>query len=528
MRRPLLLTGFMATGKSTVGREVARQAGRPFVDLDDRVEARCGRSVSEIFRDQGEATFRALERDALNEVLSELASNPPVVALGGGTLLDRGARLDALDRAVLVTLEATPVEIARRSIGDRERPLLQGPDPAQRAAELLSLRAHCYAESHAKIRTDSRSVSDIAVSVLEVWKSDAIAVAAGDRSYAVEIGTGLLQARLPDAIGAASRVILISDRTVFALHGARALTALTPRSSVVVELEPGEENKHIASVETIWTRALEAGADRKSVVIALGGGVVSDIAGFAASTYMRGIPWVGIPTTLLAMVDASVGGKTGVDLSDVKNAVGAFWQPQRVLCDVELLATEGRRGFRSALAEVVKTALIGDPDLLDLLEEEAPKLIGGNVAQLGIHEELVRRSIRVKASIVSRDERESGLRALLNLGHTIGHALEAVAGLGRLTHGEAISLGLVAALRIGVRLGLTPEPLATRTEHLLGALGLPTDLSLEPMSDAVRLIAHDKKRSGQNLRFIVARAAGSVEALDVPLDRLTELALALK
>jgi shikimate kinase/3-dehydroquinate synthase len=521
----------MATGKSTVGRQIALRAGRPFVDLDVLVEARAGRSVSDIFRDQGEAAFRLLEREVLSEVLSDSARTRPVVALGGGTLLDRATRLDAIDRAVLITLDASPDEVARRARGDRERPLLQCSDPAQRAAELLAVRGASYAESHARIRTDELSVEQVADAALEIWKSDPLAVAAGERSYAVEIGVGLLETRLPSAIGAASRVILVSDRTVYALHGARAQAAIEKHPSVYVELLPGEEHKHIRSVEAIWTRALEAGADRRSLLVALGGGVVSDIAGFAAATYMRGVAWIGVPTTLLAMVDASVGGKTGVDLGPAKNAVGAFWQPKRVLCDVGLLATESPRGFRSALAEVVKSALIGDPGLLTLLETDADALFGGDaadVARLTLLEELVRRSIRVKANIVSRDERESGQRALLNLGHTVGHALEAVAGYTRLTHGEAISLGLVAALRIGVELGVTPKAVVRRIEGLLARLGLPTDLSAEPIEDAVRLIGHDKKRAGQRLRFIVARDEGHVEGLDVGLEELAQLTRSLK
>jgi 3-dehydroquinate synthetase len=235
---------------------------------------------------------------------------------------------------------------------------------------------------------------------------------------------------------------------------------------------------------------------------------------------MRGIPWVGVPTTLLAMVDASVGGKTGVDLMSAKNAVGAFWQPLRVLCDIELLATESERGFRGALAEVVKTALIGDPELLELLES-APLELAQWSAELRV--EIVRRSIRVKARIVSEDERESGRRAVLNLGHTVGHALEAVSGYSRLTHGEAVSLGLVAALRIGVGLGVTPPDLAERGEALLTRLRLPTDIASEPLEDSLRLIGHDKKRAGKHVRFIVAKSPGAVDAIDLELSSLQAL-----
>jgi shikimate kinase/3-dehydroquinate synthase len=301
--------------------------------------------------------------------------------------------------------------------------------------------------------------------------------------------------------------------------------ALGPEARpVVVELTPGEEHKHVGSVERIWRAALDASADRSSIFVAFGGGVASDITGFAAATYMRGVPWLCVPTTLLAMVDASVGGKTGVDLQAAKNAAGAFHQPKAVVCDVDLLATESLRGFRSALAEVVKTALIGDADLLDYLEANAAALTQRDPALLV---EIVRRSMRVKARIVSLDERESGPRAKLNLGHTIGHALEANAGYSRLSHGEAISLGLVAALRIGVRLGVTPRPLADRVHALLDRIGLPTDLGAENLEQALQLVGHDKKRAGKKLKFVVVRAPESVDTMDIELERVKELGLGL-
>jgi shikimate kinase/3-dehydroquinate synthase len=524
MRRPLLLNGFMATGKSSVGRALASRVNHPFIDLDERIEARAGASVSEIFAQHGEAAFRSLERAELAAVLNDPGPRPPVVALGGGALTRRDSRLDALDRAVVVTLQASAEEIARRASVNADRPLLQGADPVERARELLAQRAAGYAEAHARIATEGRSIDAVASDALSAWELDALVVAAGERSYVVEIGAGILASRLAAAVGNPSRLLLVTDSNVLRLHGASALSLLSALNPAVVELAPGEEHKHIGSAERIWRAALEASADRKARVLAFGGGVVTDVAGFAAASYMRGISWVGAPTTLLAMVDASVGGKTGVDLLTAKNAVGAFWQPSRVLCDTELLKTESDRAFRSALAEVVKTALIGDPDLLDLLESTVGR-IAERPSELLV--ELVRRSIRVKARIVSEDERESGRRALLNLGHTVGHALEAVSGYSRLTHGEAVSLGLVAALRIGVGLGVTPPALAERAEALLARLCLPTDIASEPLEASLQLIGHDKKRAGRHVRFIVAKAAGDVGMLDLELSSLQSLTLSL-
>jgi 3-dehydroquinate synthetase len=220
------------------------------------------------------------------------------------------------------------------------------------------------------------------------------------------------------------------------------------------------------------------------------------------------------------MVDASVGGKTGVDLGEAKNAVGAFWQPARVLCDVDYLATEAERGYRSGLAEVVKTALIGDPELFELLERE---VVGIAARDRDLLTDIVRRCIRVKARIVSQDPREQGLRAVLNLGHTVGHAVESQAGFERLTHGEAVSLGLVAAVRIGHELGHTPKELVERTERLLVGLSMQTAIEKEPLAEAAELIGHDKKRAGSKVNFVFARGIGDVFTSPLELAQLRDL-----
>ncbi len=528
MRRPLLINGFMATGKSTVARRVAELSGRRFVDLDAHIEQEAGLSITEIFGTRGEAAFRALERERLRSLLAEFRKGglpAPVVALGGGALLRREVRLQALEEAVVVTLEASASEILARSAGG-ERPLLAGSDPRERVAALLEARGHVYAEAHARIVTDGLDVEEVAARVIAVWQRDAVAVAADQRSYAVEIATGGLGERLADLVRGAPLALLVSDSNVFPLHGEPVMAALARGAGRVASLvlPAGEEHKTLGAPSRIWEHALGVGADRKSVFVALGGGVVSDITGFAAASWMRGVNWIGMPTTLLSMVDASVGGKTGVDLATAKNAIGAFWQPSAVLCDVSLSATEPNRGYVSGLAEVVKTALIGDPALFDLLERETAAV---NRREPALVEEMVRRCVRVKARVVGLDAREGGVRATLNLGHTLGHALEAQGNYSALTHGEAVALGLVAALGVGERLGLTPSALRERTVALLAALKLPTDLAAQPLAEASRLVGQDKKRAGAHLKFVVARAIGTVETVELPLDRLQELATSL-
>ncbi|HEY0466113.1 MAG TPA: 3-dehydroquinate synthase [Polyangiaceae bacterium] len=517
----------MATGKSTVGALVAQTAGRPFIDLDRTLENEAGASIESLFATRGEAAFRALERACLERVLSEAtrAAEAPVIAVGGGALLARDVRLRALDECVVVSLEGSPAELTRRALLQGMRPLLSGPNPEQRVSELLSLRSTSYAEAQERISSEA-PLESVAAAVREAWSRDELAVAAGEASYGVQTGLGFASGRVGALLAQSPVCVLVSDTTVSALHAAPIEAALRAAGArlIRIDLTPGEAHKNIASIERIWHAALSGGADRKATFVGLGGGVVTDMTGFAASTWMRGVRWLCLPTTLLGMVDASVGGKTGVDLAAAKNAVGAFWQPSAVLCDVHYLSTESARGFISGLAEVVKTALIGDPELFTLLESNAERIAARDA---DLTAELVRRSIRVKARIVSFDQREHGLRAVLNLGHTVGHALEAQAGYSALSHGEAVSLGLVAALRLGEALGLTPRDLTERTLALLRRLGLPASLAGQPLAAAVDLLGHDKKRAGSTVKFVFARALGRVETQSLALSELRTRVLQL-
>jgi shikimate kinase/3-dehydroquinate synthase len=521
-RTTLLLSGFMGTGKTTVGRRVAERAGAPFVDLDDVVAAGAGRPVPEIFAAEGEAAFRRREAEALDR---ELAGPPGrVVALGGGALLDPARRRAALAKARVVTLAARPETIEARTAG-AGRPLLGADEGrSERIRALLAARGEAYAEAHARVATDAVSIDEAASAVLAAWARPAVAVPLGLRSYAVRFA-----AREPEVAAAAvadlrpSAVFLVTDETVHRLWGATLEAALAargaaPRATVV--LPPGEEHKHIASVERALAAMVEAGADRDAVVVGLGGGVVTDVAGFTAAVLLRGVRWVAAPTTLLGMVDASVGGKTGVDLGPAKNAVGAFHQPSAVVVDAAHVTTETPRAYASGLAEVVKSAAIGDPDLFALIERDPDPVLARDLARV---EEIVLRSVAVKAAIVARDEREAGDRALLNFGHTLGHALEAEGGFSRLTHGEAVALGMVAALRVGEALGATPPALARRVTSLLARVGLPTDLDAQPVAQALPFVALDKKRRGGAIRFVLLHGLGDARVREVAPEALPAL-----
>lgn len=525
LERPVLLNGFMASGKSTVGRALATLADVPFVDLDQRVEATAGKCIADIFAQDGEATFRRLERQELERVLF---SQPCVVALGGGALLHSDTRFRALERAVVVSLKASLQTLTQRASNDgsTQRPLLRDAD-SEHVQTLLELRSKAYAEAHAVVVTDGRTPEAIAAELLAIWRRDPICVASGEQSYVVDVNRDFAPQSVASSLGGnVTGALLITDRTVDALYGDvyRAALSKTPFKHSTFVLEPGEEHKHIGSLEAIWNHALRHGSDRKLRMIGVGGGVVTDVTGFAAATWMRGVPWFSVPTTLLGMVDASVGGKTAVDLPQAKNCVGAFWQPAAVMCDVAHLRTEPARGFRSGFAEVVKTALLGDANLFDLLEQNCEgKINAATSFEPELLASIVRRCIAVKASIVTRDPFENGVRAALNLGHTVGHAIESVGGFGHHTHGEAVSLGLIAALRIGSELGHTPPDLTRRVTRLLTALGLPTALEAEPLDEASRLLGYDKKRGGNDVKFVFCPEPGRVVFERLPISRLQEL-----
>jgi 3-dehydroquinate synthase len=318
------------------------------------------------------------------------------------------------------------------------------------------------------------------------------------------------------------KAALVTDSSVAAIYLEPALESLRAArlevSSTIVP--PGEGSKTLARAGELYDRMLRAGLDRGSVLVALGGGVVTDLAGFVAATYMRGIPWVAVPTTLLGQVDASVGGKTAVDHPECKNLIGAFHQPSAVLCDVATLATLPDEELRNGLAETVKHAVIRDPDLFKDLERRADAILARDPAVL---EPIVARNVRIKADVVAADERESDLRRILNYGHTIGHALESLLGL---THGRAVALGMMAEARMAERRGLVGRAVVERQKALLERFGLP--VSLPTGADAERCLAimrHDKKAEAGRMRFVLPEAIGRVRIVDDVSDEEIRAAL---
>jgi shikimate kinase/3-dehydroquinate synthase len=508
----VVVTGFMGTGKTTVGREVARRLGRPFVDMDTEIEARAGKSIPRLFAEDGEAAFRQMEA-ALCQELS--VQQGLVIATGGGALVDPVNRAWMMESGTVVCLTCDVDEILRRvkGAGNSDRPLLDVADPRAEIEQLVEMRHEAYAAIPWQIDTAGLSIEEVAARVVEIAGVITLPVRYPGGQYEIQIGSGLL-AHVGGSLRAldvpeGSRVAVVSNPLVAPLYGAQVEDALQLAGfqPFVCSMPDGEQHKTLAIVATLYEQFLAGGLDRSGTVLSLGGGVTGDVAGFAAATFMRGVRFVQVPTTLLAMVDASVGGKTGVDLRQGKNLVGVFKQPALVVIDPTVLVTLPAEEIRSGLAEVIKHGVIGAPDLFAKLEAKAGRLSSWREKD-GVG--WIARSLRVKIRIVEEDPFEQGCRAVLNLGHTVGHALEKLSGFA-LRHGEAVSIGMAVAARIAVEQGRADPSLADRIEAVLLAWGLP--VRCPPFAaDAIwRAMGHDKKRQGRALRWVLPRAIGEVE-----------------
>ena len=518
--RHLALIGAMGAGKSTVGAQLAAALQRPFVDVDAEVVRAEGRSIAAIFAQDGEPAFRAAEQAAL---AAALAGPPAVLACGGGTAIDPRNRTGLAAAARTICLTAPTMVLAARVAGDPGRPLARD----SQALEILVTERRAVVAEAADLVVDASEgePAEICERVLcclaagPSWRRESAVIGgaaegAGGLVCRLLAGAGVRAAALPAlaALGS-SRVAVVSDATVWPLHAAAIANGLADLGCRVERhsLVGDEAHKTLADWVELVTALTRGGADRDLLVVAVGGGVVCDMAGFAAATALRGVRHALLPTTLLAQVDAAIGGKTGVDTVDGKNLVGAFHQPRLVVCDSDWLATLPPRELAAGMAEVVKTALVADAGLWQLLQQVAGPAASLSSETLGT---IVARCAAAKLDVVRRDPHERGLRRALNFGHTLGHALEREAGFGVWLHGEAVAIGSRLALDVGVALGLTPEPLRDAALLLLRTLGLPTELP-SAFADAagqqrlLAALAHDKKAVGDGVRFVVVCEPGT-------------------
>jgi shikimate kinase/3-dehydroquinate synthase len=526
--RSLVLVGMMGSGKTTVGRRLALRLGLPFVDVDQEIVEAAGMPIADIFARHGEPHFRDGERRVMNRVL---ADGPRVVATGGGAFMNEATRARIGENSISIWLKADLDTLMRRVRKRPTRPLLQTPDPVATMRRLLAEREPIYAQADVIVCSREASHENVVEDVLCALEAHVggdraakrmksgerveIGVELPGRRYDIVIGEALLSdagvriARLAPGASCA----IVTDTNV-ARHHLPVLEASLDAARIrhaAITIAPGESSKSLATYERLCDAILAARMERGDIVVALGGGVVGDLAGFAAATVRRGMRLVQIPTSLLAQVDSSVGGKTGINSPHGKNLIGAFHQPSLVLADTSVLATLPEREFRAGYAEIVKYGLIDDADFFYWLESEWPNVFAGGPARM----RAIAKSCAAKAAVVIRDETEQGVRALLNLGHTFAHAFERLTNYDseRLVHGEAVALGIACAFRFSNAQGLCSGQEAQRVVRHLDTVGFRTQIGNIPgwnadASAIVDAMFQDKKVQRGALTLILARGIG--------------------
>ena len=536
----ILLVGFMASGKTEAGKALARLTGWPLVDTDAEIVARAGRPIHQIFQEEGEPAFRVLEAKVVQELC---AGSRKIIAAGGGAFLDPGNRARMLAGGLVFCLRAQPETIYRRITmlppsqggpeGQPVRPLLAGDNPLARIRELLAQRSQAYAQAHFTVETDDLTTEQVAGRILELCGPDleklkgelmagadlAAVVHHSGGEYPVVAGWGVIDNlgdRLTD-LGIKGTAYIITDSRVMNPYGRmvqRALQKVGIGAHCFI-IPAGEPSKSFSVAQGIYDWLVGLRAERGQAIIAVGGGVAGDLAGFVAATYLRGVPFIQVPTSMAAMVDASIGGKVAVNLPQAKNMVGAFYQPLGVFADVQSLSTLGKRELAEGWAEAIKHGFILDASLVDAFEEHAEALM---TVEPEISTELIRRSMAIKADVVGRDERETlGIRILLNYGHTIGHALESSTEYGSFLHGEAVSIGMMGAAHIAEQMGMISEEVVARQQRLLERFNLPIRASGVAVDAVLGAMTLDKKVQGGSNRWVLLEAIGkAVVRSDVP------------
>ncbi|MDR2895165.1 MAG: 3-dehydroquinate synthase [Propionibacteriaceae bacterium] len=500
----IVLIGLPGSGKSTVGAELAVRLGVDLLDSDQLVEKTAGRSIAEMFAGDGEAYFRQLE----TQVILENLDNVDLLALGGGAVMTP-AIAAALAGHQVIWLDAPWAALVERLAADSSRPLL-ATDLAATLEQLAAQRRSTY-HRLADLQIPADQTVTAVVDRIIAWLGESkplstrVIEVRSDRPYAVTIGPGGL-AQLAAMLGDASRVAIIHPPVMAAIAG--DLAAILPEPKLL-PVPVGEPAKTVTVLAGLWTELARSGFTRNDLIIGLGGGSTTDLAGFTAASWLRGIAYISVPTTVLAMADAAVGGKTGINLEQGKNLVGAFWEPRGVICDTALLASLPRPEVVSGLAEVVKCGFIADPAILDLAA--APALRHGH-CQDPVFIDALTRAIVVKASVVATDLREQSPggaigREALNYGHTLAHAIESLTDY-HWSHGQAVSVGMVFAAEVARAIGWLTKDEVDLHRQLLTGVGLPTRFDQATWPALRQVMSLDKKARGHRLRLVLLNGLG--------------------
>ena len=524
----IFLVGFSGTGKSEIGPIISNILSYKFIDLDSEIVKHFDKSIDKVFSEDSENIFRKKESELLEYYGS---SSNLVIATGGGVIINNDNYELMKSNGFIVCLEATAQTIFTRLTNEKAkteiRPLLKGNVSVDFISQIKNTRQQYYAKSDWTVHTDSLTPYQSAEEVARIYKTfinldisrfeqaDIKADLAGIVTYSNGVcplysGWDIYEdiPKIFSKLDIQGNLFLISDKNVYSLYGdeVEKRIALTGKQVFSHQLEPGEHNKTFNTINNVYRWLAESKAQRRDTIVALGGGVVGDMAGFVAATYNRGLGFIQIPTSLAAMVDASVGGKTAVDLPEGKNLVGAFYQPQVVIADVSTLRSLPHRETMEGWAEAIKHGLILDKQLFEVFENRYEQLLN---LDPNLTTDVVKRSIQIKAEIVSQDEKETrGIRTLLNYGHTIGHGLEAATGYHQLLHGEAVSIGMMGAGMIGNRMGITDGSILERQLSILKKFDLPTsfkDINIDSIKAAMSL---DKKAVGSSINWVLLPEIG--------------------
>ncbi len=520
----IILTGFSFTGKSVVGKEVARRLGWNFIDCDEEITVLARKPIPDIFAQDGEEQFRKLECQVLEKACKGKGS---VIATGGGAIVTQRNRELFARSGVVICLEAKPQTIYERLRAAQKgnsvvRPLLAVADPLGRITQLKASRQPYYATADCSVYTDSLSLDEVSDEVIHAFrqvsaqKSGApysegasFVVTTPTQSYPVFVGWGLMDdlGRRMRQVGLSDCANIISDEEVFLHHGARASESLEQAGFTIESflVPPGETTKTMDTALKLYDWLVMRHAERGHAIVALGGGMVGDLGGFVAATFLRGLPLVQVPTTLMAMADSAIGGKVAVNHPQAKNIIGAFYQPCLVIADLNTLATLPKRELVSGWAEVVKHALILDPEFLEFLEAHVQDLV---TLEAAATTEAIRRSASLKATVVSEDEKERGRRMILNYGHTIAHGLEAATEYERFLHGEAVAIGMTGASMLSERLGLISPDIVARQRRLIQRFGLLTTCSNVDRDKVLKAMTLDKKVRERAVKWVLLEGIG--------------------
>ncbi|MDD9897671.1 MAG: 3-dehydroquinate synthase [Candidatus Melainabacteria bacterium] len=516
------LTGLMGSGKSTIGRHLAYVLNKEFVDTDELIEEREGKTINEIFKDKGEKAFRKLEAELMAELCKQ---ENLVISLGGGAIVDDANRKLLKRNSSLVTLIADPQDLYDRVKRRKNRPLLKGQDQLKVLEDLWEERKPAYMDSHLQIETGNKSINLIAREIIKSLglrkpkiKEFEVAVPSDEHRYKILYRE--LHKLDISSLNPGPNVLIVSQDYVAKKYLKTVKDALAGDYKVhSMIIDDGEDAKNFFTYQLIIQKLLSLNFERKDTIIALGGGVVGDTVGFAASTYYRGINYVQVPTTLLSMIDSSVGGKTAVNVPEGKNLIGTFYQPHMVHIDSDCLKTLPEKEYKSGLGEMVKYALLGmewdhliGDSFFDHLNNNCEGIVNKDHDVLN---EVIDHCLRIKSGIVAQDEKEKGMRAVLNLGHTFGHAIEEVTQYKRYSHGEAVAMGTVSACYLSEELGYFKNKYTERVIELMNKLGLnhsiPEDIKSK---DLINAFKYDKKVENGKTRFIIPKAnIGRVEII---------------